>query len=375
MIAVHALAEKIDEEWGRSGHSLASFPAIAARHISGPLDIALLDVVDSILGATELPAQRCVDQSFGQPGVTLLIHGRSVHCRYRFNAQDGLDGVTVGQLSRQDLTLLHPGEATEIPIGAALIHSAFHVDSPSLTLVARTHQDDTPELTYLPPGIAYDTRARSETLHKRLQLLDTLAMTGDPQYARAAARMLEQGSLYDALACLLRLGGHDAPSSVFDAALQQVHTRFEAFSGNRALLAGAREERRRCRLIAQRAAMTTSQDRTFLALLLGCDQAEDILATAQTHTGSRETAVEMIATGAARLLGGDETRQLLVRAAVTSELEFGGVGNFLRIVEALLDAPVSADRRPALEQFRASVLSHPLLVPLFNSKQAGSLPK
>ncbi|MGO7543277.1 hypothetical protein ACC680_32480 [Rhizobium ruizarguesonis] len=402
MTGIEDLATRIDADWRMEDYAAAVLPALAARHLSGPLAFDLSAVIEHIAGSRELPAQRRTDQAFGQPAVTLhanphfevealfwhtatpaihqhsfegafrLISGRSVHCYYDFSATSELDGVVIGCLSRRRLAMLTPGDAVEIPKGAALIHSIFHIDTPSVTLVVRTPQDETPERTYLPPGLAYDTRDRSARLHKRLQLIDTLAITRHPDYASTVDRIAASGSLYDGLTLMLRLGGHGAPDEVYSAAEEALHRRFAGFAGIRTVLAGAREERRRSRLVAHRARMVEPADRVVLALLLAADHQDEIVDEAMAFADGRDGAVDMLALSASRLVGGDETRLMLARAAILTELEHGGEDAFLRLVDALSATSIQPEAHTSLLSFRASVLDNPLLSPLIGAWKTAS---
>ena len=181
--AIERLAHVIDKDWSRSGRAAGALPEIAATHLSGQLELNVEALIDDLSEARALPPQRLVDQTFGQPQVTLysgdafeievlfwhtgtpaihqhafagafrLLAGRSAHCGYRFEPRGRIDRVTVGRLEMEHFEILQTGRTVPIPHGATLIHSAFHVDSPSVTLVVRTEQDEVPELTYLPPGV------------------------------------------------------------------------------------------------------------------------------------------------------------------------------------------------------------------------------
>ncbi|MBG6143386.1 hypothetical protein IWQ51_001505 [Labrenzia sp. EL_142] len=395
MTLIIALAEQVSNEWEKSGFACAALPSIAARHLSGDLGFDITDIINTIAKSSDLPNQRRADQNFGQPGVTLfsderfeievlfwhtatpaihehgfagafrLLSGRSVHCRYGFDVKDKHDGVITGQLNRRDITLLHPGQGIEIPRGEALIHSVFHVDNPSVSLVLRTHQSGTRELTYLPPGVAYDTRARSAALHKRLQLLDMLATTGHPKYAQTMETLLGRGSLNDALAGLIRVGGHNVDNAQFAAAEDIVRARFADFAGLPTVIAGAREERRRCQLVLQRHVMEKPESRIFLAMLLGCETREQLIAAAEKHCHDRASALGFIASSSAELIGGDDTRRIIVEKAVRTRLEERDSAAFLCAVSAISSEPISDDQTETLLRLDAAVAEHPFLGPVF----------
>ena len=92
-----------------------------------------------------------------------------------------------------DMELLRIGTHT-VPIisGQHVIHSLFHLDSPSVTVVVRTQHDPGtgPQLNYMPPHIAFDPHFTDSLTTRRKQLLDVLERTEDISYAELVMAMI-----------------------------------------------------------------------------------------------------------------------------------------------------------------------------------------
>jgi hypothetical protein len=262
--------------------------------------------------------------------------------------------------------VITPGRTTKISRGATLIHSAFHIDSPSVTLVARTHQDATPELTYLPPGLAYNSGDRSPHLHKKLQLLDTLSMTGHAIYTDAVRAAIEVGDFFNDFAVLIRAGGHDIDEALFQSFAEQLRRKHRDFVAIDTAVLAAFEERRRFRLVRCRHILQAPDERLFLALLLCFNESVKILEAAINYVGKHDAACELIAAGVSRLVGGDADRQALARAAALILLEAGSEDGFLTVVTKLTSSDLSSDQAKKMRQFFRQVSGHPLLKPLFS---------
>jgi len=91
-------------------------------------------------------------------GAFRVMQGSSVHTRYGFESDHWLsDALGLGRLVGLGSEYLARGSVREIASGQnGLIHSLFHLDSPSLTLVVRTYPSvsSMPQLSFYHPGLA-----------------------------------------------------------------------------------------------------------------------------------------------------------------------------------------------------------------------------
>src|SRR4051812_23495796 len=92
------------------------------------------------------------------------------------------------------IELLETGRRVPSVSGAKTIHSLFHLESPSVTVVVRTQHDPGtgPQLNYLPPHIAFDPHFSDTLMMRRKQLLDVLGQADDPGYAELVKEMIAE---------------------------------------------------------------------------------------------------------------------------------------------------------------------------------------
>src|SRR3954471_20335408 len=161
------LGRTVLERWKRENFSLAKFPGIAvaalderppAKHVDLPA------LVRDFLLSDEQPAQTA--SPFGEPelvayhhprfyvqllfwtdgttaihqhefsGAFHVMHGSSIHAHYEFeNAHPVTPYLRVGNLRMRSMELLDSGRTVSIASGPQAIHSLFHLDSPSVTVV------------------------------------------------------------------------------------------------------------------------------------------------------------------------------------------------------------------------------------------------
>src|SRR4029077_5866317 len=99
--------------------------------------------------------------------------------------------LRVGRLRMIETQLLETGSIVPIVSGSSHIHSLFHLDTPSISVVIRTHSDPGtgPQFTYLPPHLAVDPFHHDALTARRKQLLDVLEKTDDSAYATLVREM------------------------------------------------------------------------------------------------------------------------------------------------------------------------------------------
>ncbi len=151
------------------------------------------DVAKWGLTAERLPPQVDLSAKFGQPPLTVysgrdfrievlfwvqgvpaihqhsfsgafhVMHGSSLQSLWDFEPTEQVAmRLAFGRVSLKKAELLRKGDSRPIIAGNRLIHSTFHLDRPSLTVVVRTvgETDQLPQYSYLPPTIAYAQKRR-----------------------------------------------------------------------------------------------------------------------------------------------------------------------------------------------------------------------
>jgi hypothetical protein len=177
----------------------------------------------------------------------------------------------------KQIELLETGRTVSIVSGQSCIHSLFHLDSPSVTVVLRTHNDPGtgPQFNYLPPHLAVDPMHADTLTMRRKQLLDVLEQGDDPAYAGLVKEMLgtldfERGFfiLQHSMAALRDRGEWHAALKIF----RQRHGQLAA--GVQTTL---EEGVRRDLIKNMRSTIAAPEHRFFLALLMNAPTRADLL--------------------------------------------------------------------------------------------------
>jgi hypothetical protein len=318
------LGESVLNRWKACNFDPASFPKIVRTLLEERPPFEHVDVSDLIREFLLDDAQPLQSQSgFGQPelivfedprfyiqllfwldgstdihqhefsGAFHVLQGSSIHSKFEFaDAQSVSARLRVGNLKMVETELLETGRTVEIQSGRGFIHSLFHLETPSITVVVRTQSDPGtgPQFTYLPPHVAVDPFYHDSLTNRRKQLLDVLEAVGDPGYAGMVAEMLgeldfERGFfiLQNCVAALRSSGQWDSV--------------WEVFAGRHGELARLAlptfdEILRRDALVALRSSVTEVEHRFFLALLLNVPDAAQILRmVAECFPGPAEATV------------------------------------------------------------------------------------
>ncbi len=303
------LGNAVLDRWQRENFTLAKFPLIAKKAIdewSPAKRVQLPELIRDFLLREDQPPQ--TDSNFGEPelvvfthsrfyiqilfwmdgttaihqhefsGAFHVMHGSSVHAHYEFEKVTPITPyIRTGDLKMKKMELLEAGRTVPIISGQQTIHSLFHLDSPSVTVVVRTQHDPGtgPQLNYLPPHVAIDPHYNDALMTRRRQLLDVLEQSQDPGYADLVMEMIttldfERGFhvLQHSMDYLQHLGA-------WGPAIK----RFEKKHGG--LAAGVAvtlaEDRRRSVIKGLRSSITEPEHRFFLALLMSAPTRADLL--------------------------------------------------------------------------------------------------
>jgi hypothetical protein len=220
------LGDNVLDRWKRKNFSLAEFPAIARAALDAQppaRKVKLPALMRDFLLNDEQPAQ--TDSPFGEPelvvyshprfyiqllfwmdgttaihqhefsGAFHVMHGSSIHAHYEFEkARSVTPYIRIGNLRMKKMEILETGRTLPIASGQQDIHSLFHLDSPSATVVVRTQHDPGtgPQLNYLPPHIAFDPHFSDTLMMRRKQLLDVLEQSEDGGYVELVMEMIAE---------------------------------------------------------------------------------------------------------------------------------------------------------------------------------------
>jgi predicted metal-dependent enzyme (double-stranded beta helix superfamily) len=303
------LGRTVLERWRREKYSLAKFPQIARASLEErppAKQVDLAAVMRGFLLSDEQPAQ--TDSDFGEPelvvyshprfyiqllfwtdgttaihqhgfsGAFHVLHGSSIHARYGFDkARPVTPHLRVGNVRMKKIELLESGRTVPIVSGPRTIHSLFHLDSPSVTVVVRTQHDPGtgPQFNYLPPHVAIDPLHGDPLTARRMQLLDVLEHVDDPGYADLVTGMIAALDFERGFHVLRHCTGHLRRLGEWGAAIKAFRKRHGTLAAG--VEATLREEGRRDAIRGLRSAITEPGHRFFLALLMNAPTRADLL--------------------------------------------------------------------------------------------------
>lgn len=298
-------------------------------------------------------------------GAFHVMQGSSVHSEFDFvGARSVTPHIRIGDLRVKRIELLETGRTVPITSGRECIHSLFHLDTPSITVVVRTHHDSGtgPQYNYLPPHIAINPMNADALTARRKQLLDVLETIDDPNYAPYVNEMM--GSLdFERGFNMLR---HAMPRLKDLDEWNEVLATFQNKHGELALgVPDTLAECLRRETISQmRHFIVNPEHRFFLALLMNVQNRKDILAlVAQRFPGA--SAIETILGWAEELQEPNDFGISLLDASFPETLDVDIQEQSQLFVDALKDTLEEKSDNKELLEIQAA-LKASCLRPLFS---------
>jgi hypothetical protein len=305
---VDALGRETERRWATAGGAKASFTEIAAtvlEDVPVPVDLKWATLLEDVVAGVALPPQEDPRAAFGEPPLTLyrgeqffvsvlfwldgtttihqhsftgafrVLSGSSLHVPYDFVAGETVcDQLVLGELAARDPEILRCGDLRIIEYGDAFIHSLFHLERPSVTVLIRTYSDGAPQFNYLPPGLAVDPFIRDNSLVRRFQSLLSLHAIDPTAAFRAARSFIEDANLWAGFLLLMRWCERiDRGASLTDL-LEIMDRRYGRVTLDlRAALVSAN---RASSIVMRRRMLNNQEQRLFLALLLNLPDLKSI---------------------------------------------------------------------------------------------------
>lgn len=238
------LGRDFETRWRDVGYDEAAFPALAAEMLRAadiPSKISAWDVTEWALVTYELPRQRDLRASFADPPITVfsglrfhidvyfwfeattaihqhsfcgafqVLQGSSIHSWYEFEREQAINGFTeTGRMSLKECGLLEKGDVQEIKGGRAYIHSLFHLERPSATIVIRTDRSpfELPQFNYYKPHLAVDPFLEQDTVIKKLQIAGALLRDGNERADELIVCWLDECDAHTAFTIMREVRGH-----------------------------------------------------------------------------------------------------------------------------------------------------------------------
>jgi hypothetical protein len=219
------LGDKLAAQFAALNHDSQRFPELATRALEEarlPASVTPEEVVRWACSQRRLPLQADLESTFGEPPVTVyrddrfyidaifwrdasttihqhgfcgafqVLSGSCIHAEFDYQVEDRASVlVGFGQLHQKSLDLLVPGDLRTIWVGDRFIHANYHVESPTITIVARTVGDfwHSPQYSYLKPGVRWTPFAKENSRTRHIQVL-RLARSKYPALFLETARSL-----------------------------------------------------------------------------------------------------------------------------------------------------------------------------------------
>jgi hypothetical protein len=325
---IDRLGAEVESSWRAVDYALPAFPEIAERLLRDadlPSQISADDIAGWALRAPALPSQADPTAKFGQPPITLfrgarfyidalfwidgttsihqhgfsgafqVLSGSSIESLFSFAVERAFDGhFLLGTLQVSSGGLLHQGDVRPILSGARLIHSVFHLDRPSISIVVRTVGDPggTPQFSYLRAGIGRNPFFAEETMERRLQVVSMLRKVKHGSFERLVGDLIADTDLHTAYRIIVESANHGS----VDSLIERVRDRAAADRFRVAI----KDLRRESLLTGRRSVVTDPDMRFFLGVLLNATRQRDVLAiTRQKQPDVRPA--EQVATWLRRL--------------------------------------------------------------------------
>jgi hypothetical protein len=319
----HELGSLVEQRWRDVNYDEGVFPEIAAEALSETMPSSRVnpwDIIRWLNTTTELPEQQDVPGTFGNPPITLfngqrfyidvyywldgttsihqhafcgafqVLQGSSILSEYGFEEKRRINShFSAGEIILDKVELLEQGDIRQILPGGQYIHSLFHLDRPSATVIIRTRYgpSHSPQYNYLKPFFAVDPFFRSAAIIKKVQSAALLLSMKYPQADELIGELLSCSDFQTAFA-ILELASNQLANDQMERAfgISTGQQRFQAYieTARRRhgelvdlILPVFDEFRRQHNLIQRRGQITASEHRFFLALLLNVPDRRKLL--------------------------------------------------------------------------------------------------
>jgi hypothetical protein len=314
------LGRDIEARWLALDYDESALPGLAANALRDhnlPAKTTLWEVLEWALGEYELPRQRDLPGRFADPPVTVfsglrfhidvylwfeattaihqhgfcgafqVLHGSSIHSWYTFERERAVSFFAeTGRIELKLCELLEVGAVQEILPGRQYIHSLFHLDRPSATIVVRTHLSplEMPQYSYFKPNLAIDPFFEQETAVKKMQLAGALIRAGHDGADEIIEPWLAAADFHTAYLILKNLHHLLGASQVDELfGVGKGRGRFERFlaaaekrHGEGVFRAAFDYQERENAIVRQRSLVSDPEQRFFIALLLNVPTRQQI---------------------------------------------------------------------------------------------------
>jgi hypothetical protein len=328
------LGAEVEILWRDKNYDEEVFPEIAVnalREANLPAKVSAWEVIEWTMGETNLPTQQDLSGKFGDPPITIynsprfhidvyfwlegttaihqhsfcgafqVLHGSSIHSWYDFERSEAVNSFTeIGNINLRLCELLSVGDVQAIDAGRQYIHSLFHLEQPSATIVVRTHKSPLflPQFSYHKPFLAIDPFFEEANTTKKMQCVTALMRVKHPDTDRLIGDWLKTADFQTTFQILSTVRHHlesnqidqlfnlAAPQNRFDNLMEIVRERH----GERANIFPQifAHQEKLDEIFRRRSYVTEPEHRFFLALLLNVEGREQIFALVKERFPDKE---------------------------------------------------------------------------------------
>jgi len=316
------LGDEIELQWRDANYDELKLPGIAKAKLAEhdlPSKVTPWDVLEWAMAMPELPPQADPNSNFGDPPITVysgarfhvdvyfwftgttaihqhgfsgafqVLAGSSIHSWYEFTPDDYVNVfMEYGRMDLKVCEILEVGGVREINPGRQYIHSLFHLDDPSVTIVVRTRKSPMflPQYSYYKPHLALDPFYVQDSMNKKVQSMGAMLKAKRPNADEKIGEMLANSDIQQTFHLLQNLRTMlrtDKVKQMFN--VENFDQRFEALFAISKTRHGARAERlldvfdfqdKLISIVNRRDYVTAPELRFFLAVLLNVDGRENI---------------------------------------------------------------------------------------------------
>jgi hypothetical protein len=316
------LGDELEVAWRDANYDELKLPAIAKAKLLEhdlPSKVTPSDVLDWAMFTPELVPQADPNSNFGDPPITVysgtrfhidvyywftgttaihqhgfsgafqVLAGSSIHSWYEFLPDDYVNVfMEFGKMDLKVCELLEVGAVQEIAPGRQYIHSLFHLDDPSVTIVVRTRKSPMflPQYSYHKPHLALDPFYVQDSMTKKIQSMLAMLKAKLPDADTKIAKLLAESDIQQTYLLLQNLRAMlraDKVRQMFG--VENFDARFNALFAVSKELHGERAERlldlfefqdKLVAIVNRRDYVTAPELRFFLAVLLNADGRENI---------------------------------------------------------------------------------------------------
>lgn len=233
------LGEKIDRTWQNHNYDISHFATITEEILSSEkIDVSSEDICNWVLDSKTFITQVNFNSSFGEPPITVfsndkfyievlywlsgttsihqhsftgsfyVLSGSSIHSTYKFEEKLRInEHLLFGDIIAMNTEVLEKGQHRGIPIGNSFIHSLFHLEYPSVSIVIRTYGDpgNSIQYAYAKPHIAYNSFRTSQKNTRQFQMLRMLKLSDNLKFLSHLYKFMERADVHTFIEMSMKL--------------------------------------------------------------------------------------------------------------------------------------------------------------------------